>query len=125
MKWNRKWLAAIAPAIFFATAFAADTPQKNDIRVPLGLLPIQWPKDNPYSKEKLELGKLLYFDKRLSADGTVSCASCHHPKFGYSDGSPVSTGIRGQKGGRNAPTIFNRAYSLAQFWDGRAGTLEE
>src|SRR5581483_11259810 len=67
----------------------------------------------------------LYFDKRLSADGTISCATCHEPKYAFTDGSAVSEGIRGQKGGRSAPTVINRAYSLAQFWDGRAGTLEE
>ncbi len=119
-----RWLAAVAPAIFLFSAAAADT-KPDDIRVPLGLLPIQWPKDNPYSKEKVELGRLLYFDRRLSSDGTVSCASCHHPKFAFSDGNRVSTGIKGQKGDRNSPTVFNRAYSLAQFWDGRAATLED
>ncbi len=93
-------------------------------RVPLGLAPIVWPADNPYTKEKAELGRLLYFDARLSADGTVSCATCHDPKHAFSDGQPVSTGIRGQKGNRNAPTVINRAYSLAQFWDGRAPSLE-
>jgi len=120
------WLVALAPALFFAVAQAD---QKKvvvpDVTVPLGLLPIQWPEDNPYSKEKVELGRLLYFDPRLSADGSISCASCHHPKFSFTDGSPVSTGIKGQKGGRSAPTVFNRAYSLAQFWDGRAATLED
>lgn len=114
---SKVWLGLMAPAILL---FAQD-----DIRVPLGLLPIQWPADNPYTKQKAELGKLLYFDKRLSADGSVSCASCHHPKFAFSDGNPVSTGIKGQRGGRSAPTVFNRAYSLAQFWDGRAGSLED
>jgi cytochrome c peroxidase len=141
MKWNQCWLAAIPPAIFLMAAQAAETTtpkpvaarakaakasasKTEDIRVPLGLLPIQWPPDNPYSKAKADLGKLLYFDKRLSADASLSCATCHHPKFAFTDGAPVSTGIRGQKGGRSAPTILNRAYSLAQFWDGRAATLE-
>ncbi|MGH9657946.1 MAG: cytochrome-c peroxidase, partial [Bryobacteraceae bacterium] len=55
---------------------------------------------------------------------TVSCATCHSPQFAFTDGAAVSTGIRGQKGGRSAPTVINRAYSLAQFWDGRAATLE-
>lgn len=102
--------------------FAADV---KPPAVPLGLLPMQWPQENPYSPEKVELGKLLYFDKRLSADNTVACASCHAPQFGYTDGAPVSTGIRGQKGGRSAPTVINRAYGAAQFWDGRAPSLEE
>lgn len=119
----KKWMLglALAPALFVTwAAEPAPTP-----KVPLGLLPVQFPKDNPYTPEKAELGKLLYFDKRISADGTVSCATCHDPKFGYTDGKPVSDGIRGQKGGRSAPTVINRAYSLAQFWDGRAKSLEE
>jgi cytochrome c peroxidase len=130
MKAYRKWLVAIGSAIFLLAAARAEKPAKPaaaqmDVTVPLGLLPIQWPADNPYSKQKVELGKLLYFDKRLSADGTVACASCHHPKFAFTDNAAVSTGINGAKGGRSAPTVFNRAYSLAQFWDGRAATLEE
>ena len=93
--------------------------------IPLGLVPRLWPRDNPYSKEKVELGRLLYFDTRLSADNTIACASCHQPDLGFSDGRPTSAGIGGQRGGRNAPTVINRAYSLEQFWDGRAPTLEE
>lgn len=103
-----------------ALVFAATPPKKE----PLGLRPVIYPADNPYSPEKAELGRILYFDARLSADGTVSCATCHSPKFAFTDGAAVSTGIRGQKGGRSAPTVINRAYSLAQFWDGRAATLE-
>jgi cytochrome c peroxidase len=98
---------------------------QQTIKPPAGLPPLSFPADNPYSAEKTELGRLLYFDKRLSADGTVSCASCHDPKFAFTDGAATSTGIKGQKGGRSAPTIINRAYTLAQFWDGRAATLEE
>lgn len=112
-------LALCASAFF--PVYAADAPT---LKVPLGLLPVQFPKDNPYSPEKAELGKLLYFEKRISADGTVSCATCHDPKFAYTDGKAVSDGIRGQRGGRSAPTVINRAYSLAQFWDGRAKSLE-
>ena len=126
MKKYSRWLAAIAPAIVLSTLLAAEKKAAAPgVPVPLGLLPIQWPEDNPYSTDKVELGRLLYFDKRLSADGTVSCANCHHPSFAFADGLAVSTGIKGQKGGRSAPTVFNRAYSLAQFWDGRAKTLEE
>src|SRR6185503_4103471 len=70
------------------------------------------------------LGKLLFFDPRLSVDNTVSCASCHNPKFGWSNGEAFATGVRGQKGGRSAPTIINSAYQMFQFWDGRALHLE-
>ncbi len=108
------------------TELAEAPPEVRDVAVviPLGLVRRIWPQDNPYSKEKAELGRLLFYDTRLSADNTISCASCHHPDFGFTDGSPVSTGIRGQKGGRSAPTVINRAYSVEQFWDGRAPTLE-
>jgi len=97
---------------------------KDGPKIPLGLAPIQWPDDNPYSPEKAELGWLLFFDKRVSSDHTVSCATCHSPEFAYTDGRPVSSGIKGQKGGRSAPTVINRAYGAAQFWDGRAKSLE-
>lgn len=100
---------------------SSDKPPKP----PLGLAPVQWPEDNPYSVAKVELGRLLYFDKRVSSDGSVACASCHAPEKGFTDGAAVSTGIGGQKGGRSAPTVINRAYSTLQFWDGRAATLEE
>lgn len=113
-----RFLAAPVPVL--AAMFPAEGP-----KVPQGLVPIHWPKENPYSPAKAELGWLLYFDKRMSVDGTVACASCHDPKHAFTDGSPFSKGIRGQLGGRSAPTIINRAYSLEQFWDGRAKTLEE
>ena len=77
------------------------------------------------TKDKVKLGRLLFFDKRLSKDNTISCSSCHMPEFAYTDGKPVSTGIKGQKGGRSAPTVINRAFSTVQFWDGRAATVEE
>jgi len=95
------------------------------VKIPLGLQPIPWPKDNPYSPEKWDLGRALYYDTRLSADNTVSCASCHSPKMGFTDQMPNSAGILGQRGDRSAPTVINRAYALAQFWDGRAKSLEE
>ena len=83
------------------------------------------PADNPLTRAKVELGRQLYFDPRLSQDGTVACATCHHPDLGWADGKPVSTGIKSQKGGRSAPTIVNRLLGPTQFWDGRAASLEE
>jgi cytochrome c peroxidase len=94
-------------------------------KVPLGLKAPDVPTGNPVTDAKRDLGKALYFDKRLSADGTVSCAACHDPSRGWTDQSPVSSGIHGQKGGRSAPTVLNSAYMNVQFWDGRAKTLEE
>ena len=83
------------------------------------------PKDNPQSPEKIELGKQLFFDPRLSADGTVSCNSCHNVMSSGTDNRPVSVGVNAQKGGRSAPTVWNAAFLTTQFWDGRAATLED
>jgi cytochrome c peroxidase len=94
--------------------------------IPLGLNDdLMIPKNNPLTEDKIALGHMLYFEERISLDGTVSCATCHNPEKGWSDGSPVSTGIKGLKGTRNAPTIVNSTYMFSQFWDGRAATLED
>lgn len=82
------------------------------------------PEGNPLTRAKIELGRQLYFDARLSADGTVSCASCHHPDEGYARHTQFGVGINGQMGGRNSPVSYNRILSGAQFWDGRADSLE-
>jgi len=97
------------------------------LKIPFGLeeTAVVIPADNPLTKEKVELGRMLFFDKRLSQDNTIACANCHLAKFAFTDGKPVSTGIRGEKGGRSAPASFNRVFSSAQFWDGRAATLED
>jgi cytochrome c peroxidase len=96
------------------------------IKVPLGVSanpPV--PGENPLTVQKWALGKKLYFDTILSSDATVSCSSCHDPRRGYTDQSPVSTGIGGQHGTVSAPTVFNSAYNPLQFWDGRALSLED
>lgn len=113
---------ALAGVVFYALRSPAARP---DVMVPRGLMSVPWPAGNPYTAQKAELGRLLYFDTRLSRDNTVSCATCHSPALAFGDARPVSTGVGGQKGTRNSPPVFNRAYSLAQFWDGRAATLEE
>ncbi len=82
------------------------------------------PLANPLTKGKVELGKQLYFDGRLSKDGTVSCATCHNPEKGWTDNLDGSIGIKGQKGSRSAPTVLNSAFGLTMFWDGRAPSLE-
>lgn len=92
----------------------------------IGPLPeMKFPEDNPYSEDKMELGKMLFFDPRLSGSGKISCASCHNPETGWSDGNRVSFGHGRQTGTRNAPTIVNIGYARTFFWDGRAATLEE
>jgi cytochrome c peroxidase len=83
------------------------------------------PSDNPQTSEKIDLGQKLFFDGRLSADGTVACSTCHDPARAFTDGRPVSVGIKGRAGQRNAPTILNALYNETQFWDGRAKTLED
>ncbi|TWU44244.1 Cytochrome c551 peroxidase precursor [Novipirellula aureliae] len=77
------------------------------------------------SKEKIELGKSLYFDPRLSATGTVSCNSCHNLMEGGDDGRATSMGVDGLTGPRNAPTVWNSVFQASQFWDGRSATLED
>lgn len=81
--------------------------------------------DNPMTRAKIELGRQLYFDTRLSADNTISCASCHHPDKGWAFDTQFGVGVDGQEGNRNSPVSYNRILSGAQFWDGRAATLEE
>jgi cytochrome c peroxidase len=83
------------------------------------------PPDNPQTTEKISLGEKLFFDGRLSADGSVACSTCHDPARAFTDGRPTSIGIQGRAGQRNAPTILNAMYNKTQFWDGRVKTLEE
>ena len=95
------------------------------LRAPLGLdavIPI--PPENPLTAEKAALGGQLFFDKRLSRDGTVACASCHRPERAFTDGRRVAVGIDGRRGSRNTPTIFNRVYGSSHLWDGQAASLE-
>ena len=95
--------------------------------LPLGLqaTSANVPDDNPMNDDKIALGKLLYFDKRLSQNMTIACASCHNPFHGFADPARVSTGVGGKTGTRNSPTVINRLFSADQFWDGRAKDLEE
>lgn len=93
--------------------------------LPPGIIPPEEPKDNPSTPDKISIGKKLYFDKRLSIDDTVSCATCHDPEKGFADGKKVGEGIQGKKGTRNSPTTLNAAFFELQFWDGRAKTLED
>lgn len=96
------------------------------ISIPLGLdlyLPV--PESNPLSVEKVELGRRLFRDRRLSRDRSIACSSCHDPDRAFSDGRPVAIGIDRQVGRRSAPALINRGYGRAFFWDGRAATLEE
>jgi cytochrome c peroxidase len=104
-------------------AFAPRATADDD--VPLGLKKVRHPRNNPPTEAKIALGRQLYFDPRLSIDNTISCASCHDPGKGWSNDDRFATGVDNQIGGRSAPTIINTAYNRFQFWDGRAGSLEE
>jgi cytochrome c peroxidase len=91
----------------------------------LGLPPVTSPVDNPMSAEKVALGRRLFFDKVLSSDNSISCASCHDPGYGFADPHPVSVGVKGRQGERNSHTVLNTAFMEPLMWDGRAASLEE
>lgn len=113
-----------------AEAWFSD-PKNNEVlevELPLGLSAgagaIKGLDKNPLTRAKIELGRQLYFDARLSADKSVSCASCHNPDEGYAAHTQFGVGIQSQTGGRNSPVSYNRILSDKQFWDGRADSLE-
>src|SRR6185436_2998746 len=96
------------------------------IAIPLGLdlyLPV--PDDNPLTIGMIAMGRRLFFDRRLSRDGSVSCSSCHDPERAFSEGRAIAVGVFGRQGRRNASALINRGYGRSFFWDGRVQTLEE
>jgi cytochrome c peroxidase len=107
---------------------ASQSEDSFSVRLPGGIPKEVWsyyvPKDNPVTSAKVELGRQLFFDKRLSADSSISCATCHDPALAFTDGKKVAEGINRQPGARNSPTLFNAMFNSGQFWDGRADTLE-
>ena len=117
---GRLLVALVLPATLLAAEPA------RPISIPLGLdfyLPV--PEDNPLTAEKIELGRRLFNDRRLSRDRTLACASCHDPARAFSGDRARSVGVFGRQGSRNVPSIINRGYGRAFFWDGRITTLEE
>jgi cytochrome c peroxidase len=103
----------------------AEPKSSRQVGLPSLLTDSVTPVDNPQTAAKIALGQQLFFDGRLSANGTVACSTCHDPRRAFTDGRPVSVGIESRLGQRNAPTILNALYNKTQFWDGRAGTLEQ
>jgi hypothetical protein len=97
----------------------------KQVGLPIAATRAAIPADNAETPAKIALGQKLFFDGQLSADGTVACSTCHDPAHAFTDGRPVSIGIKGRAGQRNAPTILNALYNKTQFWDGRATTLEQ
>ena len=99
------------------------------VESPLGIPAELWsyfiPKNNALTPAKVELGRQLFFDPRLSADGKVSCATCHEPERAFTDGRKTAVGIANRKGSRNTPTLLNAMFNSTMFWDGRADTLEQ
>ena len=110
------FLATALLAVFSTQSFADFVP------LPLS---VPEPKDNPSTPEKISLGKQLFFDPRLSVDGTVSCNSCHDVQGNGTDSRATSVGVKGHIGGRSAPSVWNAAFLSSQMWDGRLPTLEE
>jgi cytochrome c peroxidase len=131
------WMASALVAVArFASAAPAvpPIPETGPLAAPRSQSQVGFPKeqtiaaipaDNQQTPDKIALGEKLFFDGRLSVDGTVACSSCHDPARAFTDGRPGSIGVRGQVGQRNAPTVMNALYNKFQFWDGRVRTLEE
>ena len=115
-------LASLVLAIAQATA----SPTVRNSSPPLGLdlyMPI--PEENPPTVEKIEVGRQLFFDRRLSRDGSIACSSCHDPERAFADGRAVPIGVFGRQGHRSAPALINRGYGRVFFWDARMPSLEE
>ena len=126
LKPMRLFLAMAALSVFAAAngGELATGPTKAD-RV--WLLPEQVPSpaDNRPTRSRIELGRMLFFDPRLSSDGNLSCAGCHSPMFGWSDGQSTARGTKSKVLGRASPTIVNSGYTTIQMWDGRKSSLED
>jgi cytochrome c peroxidase len=119
--WRRALIAACGLLSLAASAQEPTEAQRTAYKRPDS---IPFPKDNPYTPEKAALGKMLFFDTRLSRDKNLSCASCHNPSFGWEVPFAQAIGAGGKPLGRHAPTALNQAWSRNLFWDGRAPTLE-
>ena len=113
----RRWITSVS----FIALLHGET-----LRVPLGLdAYVPAPESNPVTREKVELGRALFFWKGLSRDRSLSCGGCHVPEKAYSDGKARAIGVRGQVNSRRTPPLLNRAWGKSFFWDGRAATLED
>ena len=121
-----KAFPCLAVLAWGGTALAEPPPPPPlPIGVSAALYDLSVPPERRPTAPRIALGNKLFNDKRLSADDSVSCATCHDPKRAFSDGKARSVGIKNQTGKRNSPTVLNALFNATQFWDGRAGTLEE
>lgn len=123
--------AIVACSMFAGAAMAAGPKEATRVPAPTAadlawrLPEVKAPADNATTPARVELGRTLFFDPRLSGNGTVSCASCHHPSLGWADGLRTGVGIHGQTLGRNTPTVVNTAFNTQFMWDGRKKSLED
>jgi cytochrome c peroxidase len=123
---NRTYIVAfVVGAAMFAGLHGLLSAQSTAPIIPPDLITFVTPADNPTTDAKVALGQKLFDDKRLSADNTVSCETCHDPNAGFTARLETAKGIRDQVGKRNTPTIINAMFLTTQFWDGRAPTLDE
>jgi len=120
------WIVVSLGAVLSIAPAISGIKQKNSLPpVPAGLPPVPTPANNPLTPAKVQLGEKLFFDRGLSADHTISCASCHKPEHFFADPAALSTGIDSQLGDRNAVSILNAAYAPHLLWDGRSMSLED
>ena len=124
LKPDRLILLGLALTVLQVNLIAQAMPSESPPKPPLGLPPVIWPVDNPYSPARVELGRNLFFDPRLSANEKISCATCHPPEHAFAGGDPAPVGVTGRSLRRRAPTLINRAYGRSEFYDGRAASLE-
>ena len=121
-------LLTLVAGAFAQPGYSASASDQFYLKLPAGIPTELWsyfvPRDNPLTQAKVELGRQLFFDKRLSADGSVSCSSCHDPRFAFADGKRTAVGIGGRRGARNTPTVLNAMFNSTLFWDGRVDSLE-
>ena len=125
-----RWLAVLAilvliPATYLLSESGKVQVDSDALKLFSPLPAVMASPDNPVTATKLELGRMLYYDPRLSANQKISCNTCHPLDAYGAESTKVSTGFKNQKGNRNAPTVYNAAGHFAQFWDGRAPTVEE
>ncbi|MDR0247870.1 MAG: cytochrome c family protein [Burkholderiales bacterium] len=114
--------SALTWSAFAVLAHLATTGYAGDAA--LGLPTVVDPPDNPTTAAKASLGKTIFFDKRFSSDGKISCASCHQPELAFTDGKALAEGVGDRAGTRNTPTVLNSAFNTSLFWDGRRPSLE-
>ena len=120
-------LVFLAVAVLMTHSGIAATLKAGDPSLQEWLLPdeVPQPDNNKMTPERIELGKMLFFDTRLSGDGNMSCATCHSPLYGWSDGLPTARGSKSMVLDRASPVVTNTAYNAVQMWDGRKTTLED